>query len=171
MTQGPSHTPCPSSSLTKFTTGDNPGAQAAEEFLSGQNNTGEQEPWKPVQYFFYGTLMNEQQLVQVLHLTHPPILRPATIIGYSVKMWGPYPTLIEGPPENVVNGVAYEVQNERQEKRLAYYETDAYKSATCFIKPASGGDQIVGKTFVWAGDPNDRILRPGRFDLEAWKEQ
>ena len=114
--------------------------------------------------------MDERKLTEVLRLTYPPVLRAASIAGYSIKMWGPYPTLIEGTPGSVVNGMAYEVQNEGHERRLAHYETDAYRCTTCFIKPASGGDQIVGKTFVWAGDPNDRILRSGSFDLEAWKK-
>jgi gamma-glutamylcyclotransferase (GGCT)/AIG2-like uncharacterized protein YtfP len=168
--------------LITFTTDTIPDAQVPQDqgaggvpntvnnFLSGKDDADEQEPGKPVQYFFYGSLMDEQKLTQVLGLIHPPVLRPATIVGYSIKTWGPYPTLIDGPPENVVNGVAYEVQNEEYEKRLAYYETDAYRCTTCLIKPASGGDQIVGKTFVWAGEPNDRILRPGSFDLEAWKK-
>ena len=170
MTQGLSLPSLPTSLLTELTAGTSPGARAVEESISGQNGADGKEPWKPVHYFFYGSLMDDQKLIQVLGLTHPPVLRPATIVGYSIKMWGPYPTLVEGPPENVLNGMAYEVQHERHEKRLAYYETDAYMCATCLIKPASGGDQIAGKTFVWAGDPNDRILRPGSFDLEAWKK-
>ena len=109
-------------------------------------------------------------LTQVLQLKSPPILRPGFIVGYSIKMWGPYPTLVKGPTGNVVNGLVYEVQWEKHEKRLAYYETDAYKSASCSIQPGFGGDAIIGKTFVWAGDPNDEILRPGSFDLAKWRK-
>lgn len=113
--------------------------------------------------------MDDKQLSGVLDLNHPPVLRPASIIGYSIKMWGPYPALVDGPPGNVVNGMAYEIQKESHEGRLAYYETSAYKCISCFIKPASGGDQIVGKTFVWAGNPGK--LRPGSFDLQAWRKE
>ncbi|KAF9784599.1 hypothetical protein BJ322DRAFT_853824 [Thelephora terrestris] len=141
--------------------------RAARNSTHGTLTTYEPESWKPVLYFFYGTLMDEKLLTGLLHLKYPPILRPASIVNYSIKMWGPYPALTDGPPGNVVNGMAYEVQEEGHEKRLAYYETDAYRCVSCFIKPASGGDQISGKTFVWAGDPND--LRPGTFELGAQK--
>ena len=176
MTQGPSP---PSYPLTRSIADTDPNAPAppqnqgmeslSKNLQSGQNGTDEPKHWRPIQYFFYGSLMDERRLTEILRLAYPPVLRPASIVGYSIKMWGPYPTLVNGPPGNVVDGMAYEVQNEDHEGRLAYYETDAYKCATCFIRPASGGDQIVGKTFVWAGHPDDRILRPGKFDLEAWK--
>lgn len=142
--------------------------------MAGQNDTThgnfanhETEPWKPIQYFFYGTLMDEGVLTTVLRLKFPPVLRPAHIVDYSIKMWGPFPALTDGPAGNVVNGMAYEVQEEAHEKRLAHYETDAYRCVSCFIKPASGGDPISGKTFVWAGHPND--LRPGTFNWGARK--
>ena len=128
------------------------------------------ESWKPVPYFFYGTLMDGGQLTSVLDLTSPPILRPAFIVGYSIKMWGPFPTLVEGPPGNIINGMAYEVQSEEDEWNLAYYETDAYKSVSCSIRPAGGGDGISGRTFVWAHDPNHEDLSPGSFDFEEWKK-
>lgn len=114
--------------------------------------------------------MDERQLTRVLRLAHPPVLRPASIVGCSIKMWGQYPALVDGPPGNVLNGMAFEVQNEKQEGMLSRYETTAYKTTTCFIKPASGGAQILGKTFIWAENQDDRILRPGSFDLEGWKK-
>jgi gamma-glutamylcyclotransferase (GGCT)/AIG2-like uncharacterized protein YtfP len=147
----------------------------AKKFLAARNDPGnshvtyEPEPWKPVHYFFYGSLMDEKQLTQVLRLKSPPTLRPASIVGYSIKMWGPYPALIDGPPGNVVSGVVYEVQRPDHEKRLAYYETDAYRCAACFIVPGTQGEQMFGKTFVWADDPNDGELSVGSFDFEAWK--
>jgi len=148
----------------------------AKKFLAAQNDpsnthiTHQREPWKPVHYFFYGSLMDEHQLTHVLSLKSPPVLRPASIVGYSIKMWGPYPTLVDGPPGNVVNGMVYEVQKEHHEKRLAYYETNAYRCASCSIGPGGGGEAIFGKTFVWASDPDDEELSVGSFDLEAWKK-
>ncbi|KAF9641882.1 hypothetical protein BDM02DRAFT_3177003 [Thelephora ganbajun] len=147
----------------------------AKKFLAAKNDPNcarvpyEPEPWKPAHYFFYGSLMDERKLTEVLRLDSPPVLRPASIVGYSIKMWGPYPALVDGPPGNVVSGMIYEVQKEDHEKRLAYYETNAYRCASCFIKPTTG-DQIFGKTFVWADDPNDEDLSPGSFDFEAWKK-
>lgn len=73
------------------------------------------------------------------------------------------------PPGNVVNGMVYEVQQEEHAKRLAYYETDAYRCALCFIR-LGVEEEIFGKTFVWAGDPNDGDLSAKRVDSEAWKK-
>jgi len=65
--------------------------------------------------------------------------------------------------------MAYEVQRDDHEKKLAYYETDAYRCAACLIRPESGGE-ISGKTFVWANDPDDEDLSPGSFVLEEWQD-
>ena len=114
--------------------------------------------------------MDDRQLKKVLRLDSPPVLRPASIVGYSIKLWGPYPALVGGPVGSVVTGVVYEVQTEEHEKRLSYYETDAYRCVPCSINPGEGGEQISGKTFVWADDPNDEDLTVGSFDFEGWKK-
>ena len=114
--------------------------------------------------------MDEHRLTKVLNLDSPPLLSPASLVGYSTKMWGPYPALIDGPPGNTVNGMVYEVQREDHEKLLADSETDAYRSALCYIRPGEGGKGFFGKTFVWAGDPNDEELSAGNFDFGAWKK-
>ncbi|KAK1907777.1 hypothetical protein P3342_006106 [Pyrenophora teres f. teres] len=44
--------------------------------------------------FFYSTLQAPEILASVLDLTDLPILRPATIKGYKMKMISIYPTLI-----------------------------------------------------------------------------
>jgi len=111
--------------------------------------------------------MDEQKLTDVLRLGSTPVLRPASIVGFSTKMWGPYPALIDGPPGNVVDGMVYEVRKKDHEKRLACYETDAYRCVSCPIKSGAGGEQIIGKTLVWAA--NEAALSVGSFDLEAWK--
>jgi len=73
----------------------------ARKFLAAQNDSGNpfanyrRKPWKPTHYFFYGSLTDERQLMEVLHLDSPPILRPASVIGYSIKLWGQYPALID----------------------------------------------------------------------------
>lgn len=48
----------------------------------------------PCLLFFYGTLSLPHILQRVLSLDSAPILLPATIEGYTLKMWGPYPALI-----------------------------------------------------------------------------
>jgi len=114
--------------------------------------------------------MDDRKLTEVLRLDSPPVLQPASIVGYSIKMWGPYPALVNGPPGNIVNGMVYEVQKEDHVKRLAYYETNAYRCQGCLIRPGSGEEQIFGKTFVWAKAPNHEDLSPGGFDFEAWRK-
>jgi hypothetical protein len=70
------------------------------------------EPFPPQLCFFYGTLMDSDELAKVLELedTERPVTRPASIAGYSCKMCGIYPSLVDGPsPESIVHGVAFEV--------------------------------------------------------------
>ena len=50
----------------------------------------ESPPFQKTLFFFYGSLMDSTTLTKVLNLTEPPILQPATIIGYSYKLWGRY---------------------------------------------------------------------------------
>ena len=149
----------------------------AKKFIAAREHPGDRTyldyrpaPWKPIHYFFYDSLMDEQQLTEVLHLDSPPVLRPAFLTGYSIKMFGPRPALIDGPVRvgNIVNGMVYEVQREDHEKMLMRFETDAYQSEWCGIRPEDGGKLIYGSTFLWAGDPD--LLSEGSFDLGAWKK-
>ncbi|KAI0597001.1 hypothetical protein F4775DRAFT_271400 [Biscogniauxia sp. FL1348] len=52
------------------------------------------ENFKPCYMFFYGTLMDKEMLQVAAGLSSAPELRPATITGWQLKMWGPYPTLV-----------------------------------------------------------------------------
>lgn len=117
-------------------------------------------------YFFYGTLMDPSVLAEVLKLRDPPTLVPAKIAGYRCKLWGQYPALGDDLNGSVVHGKAYVVQTLSQRKRLEAYETDHYKIAPCQIK-TQDGKEIVGSTFVWAGDEAE--LREGNFDLKDWQ--
>lgn len=118
-------------------------------------------------YFFYGSLMDPTQLQRVLGLKdRPRSLVPAEIVGYHVRMWGPYPALIDGPPGGVVKGMAYEVGGEEGKNKLAHYETDNYTEHRCTIR-LEGGAQVSGTTFEWAGDTDD--LKEGSFDLKDWQ--
>lgn len=120
-------------------------------------------------YFFYGSLMDPKQLQQVLGRREPPRgfhLRPAEIIGYHIRMWGPYPVLLDGPPGNVVKGVAYEIEGGEYKDKLARYETANYREHNCMIQ-FSAEESVIGTTFQWAGDESD--LRDGSFDLKDWQ--
>jgi len=102
-----------------------------------------------------------------LKTDNPLVLRPAFIEGYSLRHWGQYRTLIDGPPLNVVEGVAYLVRSEADLEKLAYYGTKASEAAPCMICFKDGSDvnekgkcekqekkvptMVRGKTFVYAG--------------------
>ena len=126
--------------------------------------------WKPVYYFFYGSLMDPEVLAKTLGIPakNPPILRPACIIGYELVNWSKYPTLLGGQCGHVVEGYAYEVQSEEDEEKLAYYETKAYEETTCRIRltDLDPPEIVRGKTFKYAGDED--ALRERRFDRKLW---
>ena len=78
---------------------------------------------------------------------------------------------MDGPTGAIVEGVAYEVQCEEDETRLAAYETNAYETVRCSIdlKGDGAGSKprtVSGKTFRYAGDPE--ALREKRFDRKLW---
>ncbi|KUI53469.1 hypothetical protein VP1G_00897 [Cytospora mali] len=116
-------------------------------------------------YFFYGSLMHPRMLRHVLELSELPEVKPAEIVGYRTKVWGPYPALVAGKTEEIVKGVAYEVENGGHKDRLQRYETDCYRTAKCLIR-VDGAEEVLGKTFIWNGDEED--LDDGAFDNEAW---
>lgn len=90
-------------------------------------------------------------------------------------MWGEYPALLPGStnenpkPEDIVYGVAYEVQAVTERDRLVAYETDAYRVDECWVELGDGDGNwvvVMGKTFVWDGRLEE--LREGRFDFRDW---
>ncbi|KAI9770935.1 MAG: hypothetical protein M1840_002639 [Geoglossum simile] len=76
--------------------------------------------------FFYGTLVDPSTLAKVLGINHRPLMRPATVTGYTCKLWGQYPALVDGPPAETVSGVAYDTQSQDEEMELEAYEGDSY---------------------------------------------
>ncbi|KAH8434305.1 gamma-glutamylcyclotransferase family protein [Aspergillus melleus] len=133
------------------------------------------EPFRRAYCFFYGTLMDPDTLSRVLKLPKtqtPPVMRRARVVGYEVKLWGPYPALRD-KPLNPVNGMAYEVLSQTQFDQLAAYETGKYCSSLCFIDLLNDDDTvretIAGFTFLWNGEQDE--LREGTFDLKEWKKE
>ncbi|KAF2150030.1 hypothetical protein K461DRAFT_260023, partial [Myriangium duriaei CBS 260.36] len=119
-------------------------------------------------YFMYGSLMDLTLLVDLLGLIEEPELRPAYIVGYHRKMWGPYPALLKGPPGAIVEGAVYRVQSEQEAKRLARYETRKYKARSCAITYTDGKQpaEEQGHTFRFFGGAED--LNEGSFDLRTY---
>ena len=144
----------------------------ARKFLHGNGEAWEQNPnydynaFRKEYYFFYGTLMGPITLAKVLQLSARPQLYPAKIVGYSCKLWGPYPALVDGPPGAIVYGMAYEVQSSEEADRLQAYETDNYRPRGCRIK-FQDGREFSGRVFRWSADSS--ILKEGVFDLKDWQ--
>jgi hypothetical protein len=122
-------------------------------------------------YFFYGTLSHPPLLCQILNLDDEPHLRPAQIVGYECKLWGPYPALVDaGDPTGVVHGFVYRVETEAHARRLAEYETGNYRAEPCRVRfmdgEGSAEEEEEGYTFKFVGDREE--LDEGRFDLDVW---
>ncbi|MCJ1244852.1 exostoses (multiple)-like 2 [Trapelia coarctata] len=123
-------------------------------------------------YFCYGTLMDPSLLQGLLNLPTLPMLRPARIVEYTVKLWGPYPALFRAEGENavdganVVMGTVFEVESVEQAERLAEYETGAYRACPCRILYADGEEEAEGWTFMYVGNLGD--VSEGVFDLGKW---
>lgn len=123
--------------------------------------------WNEKFYFFYGTLMDPSTLTNVLG--HPrPETYPAFITGYSMKLWGQYPALVNEATDQRISGRAYHVTSKTEADRLAAYETSMYRTSGCTIY-FEDGSQAAGVTFVWDSDPS--LLREGTFDLRDWLMQ
>jgi hypothetical protein len=128
-------------------------------------------PIPPKFYFFYSTLMDPDQLAKVLQLgdTEQPVTRPASIAGYSCKMSGAYPSIVDGPsPESIVHGVVLEVTSLLVVRRIAEYQSFSYVKHDCIIR-FEGGESLSGVTFKWRGPAED--LQEGSFDLREWQSK
>lgn len=165
----PPHTETPSPYLSKL-------ESAPKDWLSRpvpHNPPVNEDTWAPSYYFFYGTLTRPDILKHILDLETEPTLRKTKVVGYDLTDWGQYKALVDGEPGNEVTGCAFEVESVEHEYKLAYYETSAYELAPCLIKFTDAGagepEEIIGKTFMYAGD--SRALREGRFDRRLWELQ
>lgn len=79
---------------------------------------------------------------------------------------GQHPALVHGPINSHVDGMAFVVETEEQEKMLKYYETDAYRIEG--VRISVDGKLMSGRTFVWASDPTELV--EGTWSLEEWKK-
>lgn len=123
-------------------------------------------------YFFYESLQDPDVLSDVLGLQSPPVLRPAHIVGYKVRLWGHYPALSPEPDAHL-KGLAFEVPDEASASKLATYETNSYRPKPCIIElEGTDGDgrstKVDGYVFEFCGNPND--LSDGIFDLDQWRQ-
>ncbi|KAI9658466.1 MAG: hypothetical protein M1831_003904 [Alyxoria varia] len=124
-------------------------------------------------YFLYGTLRDPSMLSGVIGLSSKPTLRPAYITGYKRKLWGPYPALVEGDPDEEVEGFVYDVHSREDAGKLASYETKNYTASPCRIRysPRDGAMPVCGDGHVFVFVGRRRDLSEGNFDLEAWMKR
>lgn len=123
--------------------------------------------FRPHYIFLYGTLMDPAQLQKVLRLETTPSLRPATITGWKMMLWGAYYPALVFKSGNLIHGMAYEVQKESHMEYLKHYETEAYTLHGCMINFPDDQTEIPGETFIYDGDRD--LLREGGFDLKDWQ--
>ncbi|OBT78515.1 hypothetical protein VF21_01043 [Pseudogymnoascus sp. 05NY08] len=122
--------------------------------------------YTPMPFFLYGSLTDPLRLQEILQLPALPVLKPASVQCYRIMLWGQYPALVHGPINNHVDGMAFVVETEEQEKMLKYYETDAYHIEG--VRISVDGKLVSGRTFVWASDPAELV--EGTWSLEEWKK-
>lgn len=124
------------------------------------------EGWQPTVMFFYGSLMDPRVLSGVIGLKSPPKYNPGKIVGFTSKMWGPYPTMIHDNSISEVLGLAYTVEEETQLKALQRYETNNYtwRKVDIYLED---GSVVVGRVFVWNGSHDE--LSDGTFDLKKFQ--
>ena len=112
--------------------------------------------------------MDSEVLQAVLGLLETPSVMKGTIQGFSMKMWGIYPTIIRNE-KGKISGTAWKVDLESHFSRLQDYETDAYTWCLCDVE-LEGGEVLRGcRTFCWAGDADSRELDDGSFDLSRYQ--
>lgn len=158
----------------------NPTASTPQDFeLLGQRPTEEeirriQHPTDregKALYFFYGTLMDPATLQRVTGLPAAPRMRLAHVVGYTTKLWGPVPMLLPGRSDEVVRGMACEIEGSGPKRRLEEYEGKDYDEWGLELrldKPDGTWDTAHGVTFMWVG-PRDE-LEEGTFSLSKWQD-
>lgn len=104
----------------------------------------------PVPYFFYGSLADPARITRLLGIEAPHLER-ASIRGGILKEWkgssqNVYRALVNGAPEDVVDGHVFVVHDERQEVALRAYETARYEVVRCTIRDQRG-EEFEGLTF------------------------
>lgn len=104
----------------------------------------------PVLYFFYGTLAVPEVLQRVLSIDGGIHLLPAKVFGGKITDWGgKYRALVDSYDDTCVDGYAFMVETEDQERELRLYETKMYEVVRCDIWV--DGKPRKGLTFRFAG--------------------
>ena len=110
-----------------------------------------------------GKLANMLQLPLVRD-TEGRLTCPALIMGYSQEMYsGVYPTLVDGPPENIIHGMALEMTSPIMVREIAAYLTYQYVNQDCITR-FEDGETVPGMTFKWGWRVNE-IIQSGSSNV------
>ncbi|CAG8926060.1 unnamed protein product [Penicillium salamii] len=139
--------------------------------FTSQTRTEDPGPAPTGPYFFYGSLQDPGLLRHILGLEDNPTFRPAQLKGFKCRLWGQYPALLSGDPDDTVTGTVYEVQTVHHAERLANYETASYQAVPCAAQytDCESSSQLQAHVFLFVG--NLRDLSDGSFDLDRWLER
>ncbi|CAD0099547.1 unnamed protein product [Aureobasidium mustum] len=112
------------------------------------NSVAELQHDYPVLYFFYGTLAQPEILKRVLELEDDsgPALKPAHVLDGKITTLGRYRALVNSGNSRV-DGHAFMVQSEDQERFLRLYETNMYEVVRCDIMLVGEHVPVKGLTF------------------------
>ncbi|KAI0969262.1 hypothetical protein F4678DRAFT_463525 [Xylaria arbuscula] len=154
------------------------------------DNTDIERPlvtFQPFYFFFYGSLQLPIVLSSVCDIAtggtsngkengknNAIVLRKgASIAGWKIKMWGPYPALVVADEKkDRVQGAAWLCEKTEHVAKLCTYETDSYRMAYCDVEvPAADGKGVEvirnARTFVSDHDPDE--LTDGEFSIEEYQ--
>ncbi|KAM0743897.1 hypothetical protein ACQRIT_001211 [Beauveria bassiana] len=104
----------------------------------------------PVRYFFYGTLADRAVLARVIGVSDADSIRyePAVLSKAILTMWaGKYRGVVDGGPDDKVQGVVYWVKSREEEEALRIYETAKYEVVRCGFHVGEEMDARMGLTF------------------------
>jgi len=130
----------------------------------------------PCLLFFYGTLSLPHILQQVLSLNETPILLPASITGFNIRMWGPFPALVRpdqvyrkqthpsthptNSPTAVISSMTAKVKNRLKRgssSSLSLTNTDEATEAT--TAPVSVREPVSGMAYWGTEEDIPKLLR------------
>jgi hypothetical protein len=109
-------------------------------------------------YFFYGTLMDPEWLLEISELEEAPEMDEGTVERSRVKYWGPYPVVVESPNRrDTVSGVVCFIPTVDAVQRIRAYETDKYEETLTSVDRAHG-PSIMCRMFTWRMGSQDECL-------------
>ncbi|KAI1213118.1 uncharacterized protein F4807DRAFT_457203 [Annulohypoxylon truncatum] len=126
--------------------------------------------FEPFYFFFYGSLQIPHVVTTVVRgggegASYKPILKPGSIEGWKIMMWGPYPALVP-KKGGKVTGKYWKCKRPEDVCRLCMYETDAYRMEFCDITTEEGDVINGGRIFVSTVERDE--LEVGSFNLEKF---